>query len=630
MVNDQINKLLAIRGTVRMTNSTSTAARARRLATALAAATALGAAAATAQAPAADAPLLGRIVLLGTGLPTAVFDNPSSVAVVDEAQLERIPPARTVDLLRRVPGVRVDEQGLGRLRLRGESSLRVQVLVDGMALTDHTPYGTPIVIDPASIERIEVVRGASSVVSGTRAIGGVVNIVTKREAREASEGTLSASYFSATRGWRLSGSVAGRFDGWDWRVTAGRSELGDQRAAGFGRLVPSDVSDRSLQFHLGRRFDNHYFSLQHTSYDTAANQFILDPAIRFAYPERDLRRLALFYEGENLTEWMPRLSATLYRQTIDRLFINASPVEFGPPMFPTGSMGLSEVDSRDAQLTWGLNAQADLALLDRHRTTVGFQYDDDFLDASSHALQTLPDGRTIPSDRQDEARIRTTSLFVSHEAPLAPGLTANFGLRAYWVRAALEASSHNPLATNSDRRLVGSAGLVWQPTDAWALRGLISQGYNYPNLKQLFTVSRIEGASNVGNPDLRPERSLNFELGARHDDGRTILDLTLFHMRGRDYIIRDPLVDCPPGARPQCRLWVNISRARSTGLEIHAEHALDGGWTPFVSAAVMRRSFTFPNGFETADTGVPRVAGTIGVRRDLDWGMRPVSLEAFI
>jgi hemoglobin/transferrin/lactoferrin receptor protein len=385
--------------------------------------------------------------------------------------------------------------------------------------------------------------------------------------------------------------------------------------------VPSDVSDRSLQFHLGRRFDNHYFSLQHTSYDTAANQFILDPGIRFSYPERDLRRLALFYEGENLADWMPRLSASLYRQTIDRLFVNIVPI-------PGAT---SDVFARDAQLTWGLNTQADLALIDGHRTTVGFQYEDDFLDATSTAFMTLPDGTTTPpSVQRDEARIRTTSVFVSHEAPLAPGLTANFGLRGYWVRAALEASTRNPLATNRDRRVIGSAGLVWQPTDAWALRALVSQGYNYPNLKQLFTVARIEGASNIGNPDLRPERSLNLELGARHDDGRTMFDVTLFHMRGRDYILRDPEVDCPPGVRPRCLLWVNISRARSTGLEIHAEHALDGGWTPFVSAAVMRRSFTFPNGFETADTGVPRVAGTIGVRRDLDWGMRPVSLEAFI
>ncbi len=597
---------------------------------ALATATMLGAALspAVAQAPGAEPPLLGRIILLGTGLETAVFENPSSVAVIDETQIERIPPVRAADLLRTVPGVRIDEQGIARIRIRGEEPQRVQVLIDGMAVTDHTPYGTPLVIDPATIERIEVVRGASSVVSGSRAIGGVVNIITRREARAPFEGTLAASYFSATRGWRLSGSLAGRAGDWDWRLTAGRAELGDQRAAGIGRLRPSDLQDRSLQVHLGRRFENHYLSLQGTAHDTSANQYLTDPAVRFEFPERDLRRIALFYEGEALTDWMPRLSATLYRQTIDRLFVNTIPIPFGPPP----NIAILEGRNSDSQLTWGLNVHADLALIDGHRTALGFQYEDDFLDADARSALIPPFGPPPPPTvRLDEARIRTTSIFVNHEAPLGEGLTANLGMRAYWVRAALEESNVNPLARNRDRRLLGSAGLVWQPNQAWALRALVSQGYNYPNLKQLFTATPGGGALNIGNPDLRPERSVNVELGARHDAAGTVLDLTLFHTRARDFIDREPAA-CPPGtpATTTCRRFVNVERARTTGLELYAEHGLQNGWTPFVSAAAIRRSYTFANEFQTADTGVPRLAGTLGVRRDFDWGTRPISIELFI
>ena len=575
-----------------------------------------------APAPAEDPPLLGQIILLGTGLETSVFENPSAVAVLDAEQIDRIPPTRTADFLRSLPGVRIDEQGIARIRIRGEASQRVQVLVDGVALTDHTPYGTPVVIDPASIERIEVVRGASSVVSGSRAIGGVVNIVTRREAGADFEGTLSSSYFSATRGWRHSGTLAGRVGAWDWRLSAGRADLGDQRAAGVGRLVPSDLRDRSLQFHLGRRFDNHYLSLQGTAHDTAANQYLTDPRVRLEYPERNLRRLALFYEGTDLADWMPRLSATLYRQTIDRLFLSTVAV---PPVTVRSR-------NRDSQLTWGLNLQADLVLLDGHRTALGFQFEDDFLDASSRTTRILPfpPGTTETLDL-DEARIRTTSIFLNHEAPLAPGLTANLGLRSYWVRAGLEASNRNPLATNRDRRILGSAGLVWQPTDDWALRALLSQGYNYPNLKQLFTRTSGAGAVNLGNPDLRPERAINAELGARFDAGGTLVDVTLFHTRARDYIDREA-VSCPAGVATgtDCRRFINIESARTTGLEVQAEHAFQSGWTPFVSAALLRRSYRFENGFTTSDTGTPRLGGTLGVRRSFDWGTRPVSIEAFL
>ncbi|HRM76282.1 MAG TPA: TonB-dependent receptor plug domain-containing protein, partial [Paracoccus sp. (in: a-proteobacteria)] len=134
------------------------------------------------QAAPTDTVRLDAITLIGTGLPTEVMHSPSSVTVIESDEIDGRIPSSVAKILSDVPGLRVSESGIERIRIRGESSQRVAIMLDGQRLSDHTTYGTPMLIAPTEIERIEVVRGPSSVVSGNRAIGGVVNIVTKRGA----------------------------------------------------------------------------------------------------------------------------------------------------------------------------------------------------------------------------------------------------------------------------------------------------------------------------------------------------------------------------------------------------------------------------------------------------------------
>jgi len=563
-------------------------------------------------------PMLGTITLLGTGLETTVFENPSSVTVIDEDEIARIPPARTADFLRTVPGLRVEEQGITRISIRGEDARRVRILIDGQAVTDHTTYGPPVVVDPAMVERIEVVRGASSVVSGQRAIGGTINIITRRGADAPLEGSSTGSYFSATRGWRVSNTLAGRQGGFTWRVMQGRSVHDNQRAAGIGELPNSDWRDSNLSAWLGYEWGNHSIGLQATAFDLAANVYTGDPDFTIEMPARNLRKLGFFYEGTDLADWLPRLTFDAFSQTIDRQFRND--VRPAP-------MVRIVTENEDQQRTWGLNATGELRFTDAWRGVLGLQYEDDFLDVNALTQAYPPFGPTPPPTiRLDQARIRTASAYFQNEVTLAPGLTGTAGLRFYHVRAALEASNTNPLSSNSDSRVLGSLGLTWELAAPWMLRATASQGYNYPTLNQLFTATTAGGQLTLPNPDLRPESTDNFEIGARYDNGRTVIDATLFHARARDYILRQII---PGGGTTPTGQYQNIAGARTSGIELYAEHELSGGWVPFASLAYMRRVLDYGNGFTTADSGTPALSGIFGIRRDFDLGTRPASFEVF-
>ena len=566
--------------------------------------------------------VLDMITIIGTGLATEVMNSPASITVLEGEALRRAGPASVAAMLRDVPGVHISEEGIERITIRGESARRIAILVDGQKLTDHTDYGQPVLVDPTTIERIEVLRGSSSVVSGSRAIGGVVNIITKKGADRPFALTGTAGWFSAPDGYRASVTASGSLEAGagmlDYRLSAGRMEHGDRRSPD-GRLIPSDIEDKSLSAHLGYRLNDHYFGLRAQRYDVAANVYVdtfdpitetyrRNPDFTINLPKRELNKLSAFYEGRNLTPWLDQLNVDIYRQTVDRLFhTHAS-------LGPLPLMRL-QTDSDDRQLTWGAQMRAQMRLSDRSRTMVGLEYEDDRL--TSDKLTLLPMSVT-PAIRHDRAKITTFSIFAQHEIDLRPDLTFNLGGRWYDVsakhRASLTNGAPNPLSANSDSLAMVSAGLVWTPAEDLAFRANVSQGYIYPTLSQLFMQTYADSSYIIGNSGLSPERSTTFELGSRLDRGDLTLDATLFYSDARDYIGKT-LVETP-----NIYQYHNIDRARTWGLELHAQHHLaDHGLTPYVTAALMRRELRY-DGFHTTDSGTSRIAGRIGLRKDWQMG----------
>ena len=584
---------------------------------------ALGATGAVAQ----ETTVLDEIILVGTGLPTEVMDSPASVNVVGEEEIKRVPPSSVARILNEVPGVRVYESGLERIMIRGESSHRVAIMIDGQQLTDHYTYGTPVLISPAAIERIEVVRGPSSVISGNRAIGGVVNIVTKRGAEVPFELTSSVGYISANDGWRASLNMAGSSGNMDYRLTWSQSDLGDRKAVS-GTLDSSSIQDRDLSLHMGVDLGNHYLGFRAQDFDLAAEVWTGDPNFFINLPKRDLRKYALFYEGTDLTPWMTSLKLDAYSQTVDRLFVNDMTIPMGPGM----SMGILST-SEDEQTTQGFSARAELSFSASSRTVVGFEYEDDRMIADKVTTTTSPFAPfPVTTTRYSDASIQTWSVFAQHEQDLSDQLTVFLGGRYYDVQSELDLYEINGVATpgqsNSDGRFLGSVGMTFKPSEDVTYRASISQGYTYPSLSELYLTTTAGGGTVIGNPDLEAETSTSYEVGARLDRGAVTLDGTLFFSDAEDYITR---LSTNNPADPTESQYQNVAAAKSYGAELGIE--LDSGFwglRPYANLAYVKREFTYANGYATYDTGTAALSGTIGVRRDYHLGNVTGELDLFV
>lgn len=585
---------------------------------------------------------LDTITVTGTRTETSIMDSPASVSVIDQEQLERQAPESIADMLRDVPSVEVIDAsapGMKRLRIRGESSNRVTILVDGQEITDHSSYGTPILVDPTNVERIDVIRGPASVLYGAKAIGGVVNIITKRGAPKPIQFELGSSYYSGSRGWQGWAAVSGTMGDFDYRLSGSADRHQDRSVPNgqytqTGQLDGSGYRNSDVSLHLGHTFGenrNHYLALKAEQHVLSTESwtdpdYLSYPITDFNIdlPKRDLRKVGLYYDASDLSPVVRKIHVDAYYQTVDRLFEN----RIGMQPLPTVNIKVTST-SDDRNLNYGSTGQIDLKLHPDHYTIVGMQYLMDDLDTSKNSITDtqstffpIPSGVAI-KPTHTRASIQTASLFTQDEWSFAPNFKLTGGLRYYHVRTDVGETSDPARAGEGDTkgRLVKSLGLTWTGLKHTTLRALYSEGYVTPSLLEMFTdTSAGRGVTTHGNPSLKPETSRNYEVGARYQNAGLALDATAFYTKAKDYITTTPCTSagtCLPGFNPaNDYTYANADSADTHGVELLAEYTLPGtAFTPYVSGAWTQRKLNHAT-YSTKDSGVPAFSSRAGVRYD--------------
>jgi hemoglobin/transferrin/lactoferrin receptor protein len=586
---------------------------------------------------------LDPVVVTSTRRDVHLREAPASISVITREEIERRGGSSVAELLRDVPGVQVDESsfpGLKRIRIRGEDARRTLVLIDGQETTDHTTYGPPMLIDPALIDRIEVVRGPQSVLYGSRAIGGVINIITKKPVNRPLGIEVGGGYDSSTRGYSANGLASGTVGNFNYRLFAGRTE-DYTRITPSGRLPNTYYDTSSFDARIGYDDGRHAVALGYDRFGLSSGSSTppgtIDGAIitkfQLDMPQRDREKVSLFYEGKDLLPGLSRLHFDAYHQTIDRKFnqdVAMSVVQqVGPPRI-TLAQDFRHEDS-DQLTTSGANLQADLTHLPNNVLVVGLQYLRDNLDrdatrVGSSTVRITPPGMVTVTPANiwwgQEASVASISLYAQNTWKFAPGWEAVAGLRQIWTRTSLDETmvtgATDPLRPNvrKDDSPIGSAALLWMPTEALTLRVGWGQGYIVPTLLHLHTGTLFgSGATIRPNPNLVPETSDSFEFGVRWNDGTFRLDGTLFYSLSENYIATASCAAMPQVTCLNSRetTYTNIDSATSYGAELTAGYRFVPDYEIYGILTNIRREFAYPT-FTTLKSGVPLWSGRAGLR----------------
>ncbi|MEM1112213.1 MAG: TonB-dependent receptor [Pseudomonadota bacterium] len=482
-------------------------------------------------APVANADdVLESVVVTGAYAPIIAADLTASVSVLDETILSALNKRSVADVLRSVPGLLVEEQGgvggLTAVSVRGGESNFTLVMVDGVALNDPTNSRGGSYdfnnLDPATVQRIEVVRGAQSAVYGSDALAGVINIITRR----------------APEGHRQSVRIEGGENGYtDYRVNLAGSagQVGyviDLAQRDSGEQVPGsqrDIDSANLRLTWQPAL-GHELSVAYRYLDGARSSFPEQSggpqfAVTDALDESDYREetLAFSWQAQLMPRWQSRLSADRFDLSEDYRSPGIAPFGEVPP-------NAADTDYQRDQLRWvnSLQLHAD------YRLSLGADYRDE----KGDSLGFLEFGGVqLPTDfALDRA---TTGLFLELSARPLEQLT-------------LQGSLRHDDPDGFDAETTARLGARYTLNTAWQVFGNWGEAFKLPSFFAL-------GHPLVGNPALRPETAESWDLGATWTPSSRV-DLTLAGF-ANDY---EDLIDFDDA------LFVNVNRDRveSRGAEL--------------------------------------------------------------
>lgn len=503
-------------------------------------------------AQAAPVTELNPLVVTASRSEHSLADAPASVSVITAEQIKARGAGNLLEALRGVPGLNLNGRQVGgrkTLSIRGAEDRHTLVLIDGRRIssTDDTighsdyQYGW---VAMEQIERIEVVRGPMSALYGSEAVGGVINIITRKGGQQWHGGASVRGELGegpAGDGHQMSASASGPLGEWfdlalgvedRRRAPTPRPENkatsdieGQDRQSGNLRLGFTPSEGQRLRLDMLRSEETRRRHEQNTRL----------PARPYYLDTYDLQRRqdALTWQAD----WSLLRSELRYSEA--EFEVNNKRSNNIAPTRP----------QRLEDRVWDGNLA--FALGDSHSLTLGAERREEFLENA---------GLTGGSDSALHK-----ALYVQDEIALADDWALTLGTRL---------DHHAIFGSESSPR----AYLVWRASPELTIKGGYGEAFRAPTLKQISpNYVGAEGPHTfLGNADIQPETSRSWEIGADWRDEQSAYTATLFRSEIKDLIYYNLLRRVGPRSIYQ---YDNISEARIDGLEVALRRALGGGFS---------------------------------------------------
>ncbi|MGN0916393.1 MAG: TonB-dependent receptor plug domain-containing protein [Succinivibrio sp.] len=625
------------------------------------------------------------IEVTATRVQRDLLDVPVSVSVIDEKEISKKPSSTIGDLLKDVPGVSVNNdgsQGLKRIGIRGEDAFRTLILIDGQKVSEHKSMsGTPMLIDPASVQRIEVIKGPNSVLYGSDAIGGVVNIITKKAASEPFTANVSAGYDGSGDAYRESASISGKVEGFGYRFGASSVDSGNLRAphqtvdnTGFRQKAVDGLLSYDLTEKLTVGINGDYFD---SDINSSTDDLTSYDEFYVKIPTWKRSKVNVFADMHDLTESLVHLRFDAYTQRNEKIMRNhlkttsrsesVTDMSQGPMtvhMETSQSMQVGmDNDADNRIITNGITGMSEWQIGERNYLTAGAGFENDSftsvsssnvngdlsVNVSGYRLNSMTGvstpvsqsvSRTVPMSNSNTALAggqRTIYGFLSDEIDLVQDLKGHVGAR--YTKVDTDSSQnikndalHNTVTVgdtgeSTNVRTVFNAGLVYSIDENTSARLSFGQGFRAPILQERFFTTTMGGSTVKGNQDLKAETSNSYELGLRHVSGELFVDVAAFYTTSKNYITTKDIV----AGYDEYKQYYNVASAKTFGAELTVSYEVVKNLTPYTSLTYMKRRFDNDSLLlgATYDSDTPSLTARTGLKYEYDFSLFTLTTDAY-
>ncbi len=556
-----------------------------------------------------------ELTVTATGVKKETFKIPKPVSIVSESVISTKAPNNITELMAELPGL--DTVGVGanqsRPVIRGLRGQRILLMENGIRMNNsrrQQDFGEiPSLVDISDVSRIEVVRGPASVLYGSDAIGGVINVITKMPDFEPEgneiHGDLGYRYSSADsqhKGFAHFTGHTGRLGfgiGGNYR----NAEAYEAPAGTFGAIElkkntlvnDTGVQDNGLNLVLDYILSgNSNISFKYEYYKANDAGFgyvdpeIYDPGsalIRILYPGQRVDKYTLRYEDNDLDFlFADHMNAAIYHRRNKRDLEMDITIPFNLPWAPEAGIVMQSANFTDIN-TFGFRLEFRKVLFLEHVLTYGADFfnDNSFNTDQNTTTITGFGPPTVTMDNSPElpnARYKSFGIFIQDDFPIARRTNMIIGLRYQNVTAQTKKTAgleeYAP-AGGTDRTVVGAVNLIQGITDNLNFFVSTGRGFRSPNLIERFYngLTPEGGAYQIRNPDLNAETSFNIDLGFKYRIRNFYLETSYFWNT-----IFDGIRVGPTGAEvnglPEYQNR-NIDKLRIQGIEMQGRLSLHSG-----------------------------------------------------
>lgn len=539
---------------------------------------------------------LDDLVITATGIGESILNVPQTIRSYDEKEVQTSAPRQLTDFFRNQGLGQVQEFGVGHstVNLRGAStagsgqgwsdSSEVSLLINGRS-SGTANLGKLSLYD---IANVEVLRGPNSVLYGSSALGGVINLIPK--SGRTFDGTELTSIYSSFERFTQVIQHGGKQGAFDYYVGLSATSSGnyDTGRGSIGKQFNTEYDQRSANITLGYDINDLHrieFLFRHDGVYDAGH-----PGATYSLTDYDDRygtTVELVYTGSTQEERISWKNQLFYNRDVDEFHWSQNPLiglipALGAPGL-IGTPGITSDDNYRRLQEWGNRFSANIALGDHNTLTAGIDLKYSELDnrrtrvAAPGYLGHLLGIPVVLPPLQVNSEIFTSGIYLqdSHRF-LDDKLTVRLGGRYDRVDQKALPTQNSPVIQDSQTQdvFVYQGGFTYNALDWLTFRGNVGTGFLSANPSQLFgTTRQANGFSFIANPNLDDEKSFGWDIGARINTGSFNFDISLYETKIEDYITAQ-LVG---GTDLQ---WKNADEKVVRGIEVNTAYdiAPDLGW----------------------------------------------------
>ncbi len=468
-------------------------------------------------------------VVVSGGTPSSQHENAIKIELIKAEEINSTGNLSLTDAITKIPGVDMIAKGNGVSKpvIRGLSMTNILMLNNGVKLENFQfSENHPFIIDEFGINRVEIIKGPATLLYGSDAVGGVINVLKEKPAPIGKIiGDFNSQFHSNTYGFVSNIGLKGSSNKFIWGIRTGLKTHKDYLDGNLNVVPNSRFNEKILKINTG--FNKNFGTF------------------RFYYDYNKPKLGMTIKNIENIVQKNKRKNEFWYQDLTNHVFSTRNTLYFNK--FKLKINAAYQMNNRKLQTSTDMPSfemvNMDLNTLSYEiKTHLPSNLNSEYIIGFQGANKTNKNNQA-PNHVLPDAKINDYSGFALFQYTFFDKLKTQAGLRFDFRNIKTKAEDNKPAIDTFYNNISGSIGVTYKIISQILVRANIASAYRSPNIAEL-TQNGMHGARyEQGNPDLNTQRNYELDLSTHFHSDYIMIDVSGFYNKILDYIFIAPTND---------------------------------------------------------------------------------------